>query len=503
MIDQTTRRVLLAAAAALALDPALALAEPVTIRILQVNDWDAFEGDGRKGGFSRLMTVLEQEKAAAPEVLFIHAGDALSPSLLSSFDKGAHMIELLNRLPLDLFVMGNHEFDFGPENVVEQLGKAEFTVLNSNVRTAQGELFPGTVDEKLIEVQGVRLGFFGLTTPDTVQISSPGDTVFEPVLPTARAMVDKLRGDGADLVVAIAHTGWSDDWELFEFSGADLILTGHDHDLRVAYNGKVAMVESASQADYVTAIDLTVDRIKDGDRERLVWRPAFRAIDTATVAPHPAGLEITKAYEDKLSAELDVEIGTTSTPLDSRRATVRGMEAAIGNLIADAIRAAVDADVAITNGGGIRGNTEYPAGARLTRRDIQTELPFGNKTVKLEVTGAVIRKALENGFSKVEEGAGRFPQISGMTVTYDMARPAGARVVSVEIGGTPLDDARTYTLATNDFMARGGDGYTMLAEGKPLIDANAGQFMASQVMDYIDAAGDVAPAPAGRIVRLN
>jgi 2',3'-cyclic-nucleotide 2'-phosphodiesterase (5'-nucleotidase family) len=449
------------------------------------------------------MTVLEQEKAAAPEVLFIHAGDALSPSLLSSFDKGAHMIELLNRLPLDLFVMGNHEFDFGPENAVEQLGKAEFTVLNSNVRTAQGELLPGTVGEKLIEIQGVRLGFFGLTTPDTVQISSPGDTVFEPVLPAAQAMVDKLRGDGADLVVGVVHTGWSDDWELFERSGADLILTGHDHDLRIAYNGKVAMVESGSQADYVTAIELTVDRIKDGDRERLVWRPAFRAIDTATVAPHPAGLEITKAYEDKLSAELDIEIGTTSTPLDSRRATVRGMEAAIGNLIADAIRASVDADVAITNGGGIRGNTEYPPGTRLTRRDIQTELPFGNRTVKLEVTGAVIRRALENGFSMVEEGAGRFPQVSGMAVTYDMARPAGARVVSVEIDGAPLDDARTYTLATNDFMARGGDGYTMLAEGKVLIDANAGQFMASQVMDYIDAAGDVAPAPVGRIVRLN
>lgn len=503
MANLLTRQALRATALALLLTPALALAEPVTIKILQVNDWDAFEGDGKKGGFSRLMTVLEKENAAAPEVLLIHAGDALSPSLLSSFDKGAHMVELLNRLPLDLFVMGNHEFDFGPENTVEQLGKATFPVVNSNVRTAQGELLPGTVGDRMLEIEGVRLGFFGITTPDTVRISSPGDMVFAPVLPTARTMVEKLRGDGADLVVGVVHTGWGDDWELFEFSGADLILTGHDHDLRIAYNGKVAMVESGSQADYVTAIELTVERIKDGDRERLVWRPAFRAIDTATVEPHPAGLEITKVLEDKLSAELDIEIGTTSTPLDSRRATVRGMEAALGNLIADAMRASVDADIAITNGGGIRGNTEYPAGTRLTRRAIQTELPFGNRTVKLEVSGAVVRQALENGFSMVEEGAGRFPQVSGLTVTYDMARPAGARVVAVEIGGEPLDDARTYTLATNDFMARGGDGYGMLAEGKVLIDAKAGQFMASQVMDYIDAAGDVAPAAVGRIVRLN
>lgn len=497
------RRMALAALLGASLSAPPAWAQAVTVKILQINDWDRLEGDGDKGGFSRLLTVLGQENAAAPEVLLVHAGDALSPSLLSGFDQGAHMVELLNRLPLDLFVMGNHEFDFGPENAAEQLGKASFPIVNSNVRTAAGELFPGTASQKMIEIGGIRLGFFGLTTPDTVEISTTGDTVFEPVLPTARAMVESLRGQGADLVAAVVHTGWREDWELYEQSGADLILTGHDHDLRVAYNGKVAMVESGSQADYVTAIELTIERVKDGDREELVWRPAFRAIDTALVEPSAEGRAITKVYEDRLSAELDIEIGTTATPLDSRRPTVRGEEAAIGNLIADAIRASVDADLAITNGGGIRGNKEYPAGTRLTRRDIQTELPFGNRTVKLELTGAVVRQALEHGFSMVEEGAGRFPQVSGMAVVWDMARPAGSRVVSVEIDGRPLDPARTYTLATNDFMARGGDGYGMLAEGRSLIDANAAQFMASQVMDYVDAAGEVAPEPAGRIVRLN
>ena len=127
------------------------------------------------------------------------------------------------------------------------------------------------------------------------------------------------------------------------------------------------------------------------------------------------------------------------------------------------MRAAVDADVAITNGGGIRADREYAAGTKLTRGDILAELPFGNKTVKLELTGAQLREALENGFSQVEEGTGRFPQVSGLAVEVDLSKPAGERVKSVDGRRRPLDDAKTYTLATNDFMARGGDGYSVLS----------------------------------------
>ena len=178
---------------------------------------------------------------------------------------------------------------------------------------------------------------------------------------------------------------------------------------------------------------------------------------------------------------------------------MRGAETAIGNLIADATREQVGADVAITNGGGIRGNTEYPAGTKLTRKDIFVELPFGNKTVKLEVTGEMIRQALENGFSQVENGAGRFPQVSGLTVEADLGQPAGSRVQSVMVGGKPLDKAATYTLATNDYMQGGGDGYTMFKKAKVLVDALNGTLLASVVMDYIAAKKEVNPAVEGRI----
>ncbi len=181
---------------------------------------------------------------------------------------------------------------------------------------------------------------------------------------------------------------------------------------------------------------------------------------------------------------------------------MRGGEAAIGNLIADAMRAAVEADVAITNGGGIRGNKQYPAGTQLLRRDVLTELPFGNKTVLVEITGETLLAALEHGVSQVEEGAGRFPQVSGLTMQADLKKPAGSRVTAVQVDGKPLDRQAKYRLATNDFMLKGGDGYTMLAEGNVILDELDAKLLADDVMTYIAKAGTIAPKVEGRITLL-
>ena len=495
MAQAWTRRLTLATAA-LALMAGSALAEPVTVKILQINDWDLMDGTKDRGGFSRLLSILEAEKANDPNVILLHAGDALSPSLLAGFDHGAHMIDLLNRLPLDAFVMGNHEFDFGPDNAKEQLAKAKFTIVNSNVTDQDGKLFPGTVESKIIEVGGFKIGIFGLTTPETVELATPGWAKFGPVMPTSQAMAQKLRAEGADIVIALAHTPTADDKAMQASRIIDLIVSGHDQDLKVDYDGIASITESYAQADYVTAIELEIDRVKD----EVVWRPRYRVIDSALFEPSAAGREVIKTYEDKLSKELDIPVGKTSVELDSRRAIVRGGEAVIGNVIADATREAVAAEIGITNGGGIRGDKTYPAGTTLLRRDIQTELPFGNKTVKLELTGKQVWAALENGFSQWEKTAGRFPQVSGIVVTADPTKEPGARVVSVTVGGQPLDMAKTYTVATNDFMARGGDGYTMFRNARQLVPDNDGPLMANEVMVYLRRLGTVKAGVDGRIV---
>jgi 2',3'-cyclic-nucleotide 2'-phosphodiesterase (5'-nucleotidase family) len=323
--------------------------------------------------------------------------------------------------------------------------------------------------------------------------------VIKPSLDTGKAKAASLRAAGADIVVAVVHTPLTVDMLLLRAGAADLILSGHDEFLLAFFDGKAALTESGSQGNYAIVTTLAVDKIAADGQTTVKWWPDFRIVDTATVTPDPEIAALVKTYTDKLSAELTTPIGRTATPLDSRRATVRGGEAAIGNLFADAMRDAVGADVAITNGGGIRADREYAAGTELTRGDILAELPFGNRTVKLQVTGAAIRTALENGLSQAGQGAGRFPQVSGLTIEADLNQPPGSRVLALKIGDAALDPAKTYTLATNDFMANGGDGYKVLKEAKQLVSPIDGQIMASQVIGYIEKAGTVAPKVEGRL----
>ena len=308
-----------------------------------------------------------------------------------------------------------------------------------------------------------------------------------------------MRGAGADLVIALAHTDIEEDAALLAQGAVDILLSGDDHLLRVEYDGRILFAESGEQADRVTVIDLDLDEIERRGRQRFVWSPAFRVIDTAHVEADAEVAAAAAVYLDKLSEELDVEIGATATDIDSRRATVRSGEAAIGNLVADAMRMATGADIALTNGGGIRANRQYAPGTRLTRRDILSELPFGNKTVVIELAGRDIVAALENGVSQIEKGSGRFPHLSGLSVVYDPRQPAGSRVVEVAHGGGAIVPDRTYLLATNDFLGRGGDGYEMFTGKKRRVDAKAGTLMANQVIHYIEEKGTVSPKVEGRL----
>lgn len=494
----TMIRRLVAVALAAGLSAGTALAETVDVTFLLINDIYKMSGKTR-GGFARLAAVVKAERAKGGNVLYVHAGDMISPSLMSGFDQGAHIIDLINTAPPDIFVPGNHEFDFGAEIFMKRMGEGKFPVLAANLRGADGKPVPGIEDTKMVTFGGAKIGIVGLTADDSPEKSSPGDLQFSDTVKTGIAQAKALKKAGADLIVVVTHANRTQDRALLASGAFDLILTGHDHDLMLFYDGRTAMAESKEEGEFVTAIDVTID-IQESDRGRRVkWWPNFRVIDTANIDPDPETQAKIDAYEGKLSKELDLTIGKTATALDSRKASVRSGETAIGNLVADAMRSAVGADVAITNGGGIRGNREYEPGTELTRRDILTELPFGNKTLKLEVTGAAILAALENGLSRVEDTSGRFPHISGMTLKADLTAPAGSRIKAVMIGGAALDPAKTYTLATNDFMARGGDGYGMFKDVPRILGALDAKLMANDVMAYIRKMGEVAPKVEGRI----
>ena len=226
----------------------------------------------------------------------------------------------------------------------------------------------------------------------------------------------------------------------------------------------------------------------------------MRFVDTKHIPEDEAIAAKVQSYEEYLSKELDIEIGKTSTELDSRKKIVRTEEAAIVNLIADAMRDGVDADIGIANGGGIRAKKIYAPGTSISRRDMLTEMPFGNVVVKLRLTGAQIWEALENGVSQVENNAGRFPQVSGLSFTFNRKAQAGSRVVTAKIGGQPLNKGRSYTVATNNYAAGGGDGFSVFKKGEVIIDASGATLLASMMMNYIKANGSVSPKVEGRIV---
>ena len=223
-------------------------------------------------------------------------------------------------------------------------------------------------------------------------------------------------------------------------------------------------------------------------------------VDTATVTPDPEVAAIVAGYQQELDRQMNVPLTTTAVALDSRNATVRGREAAIGNLIADAMRERTRADVAIMNGGGIRGGKVYEAGTAITRRDVQAELPFGNHLVTLDVKGGDLRLAIENGLSRLPGAAGRFPQVSGMTIEFDPQQPAGSRVLAIAVGGAPLDPNKIYRVAVNDFMARGGDGYVTFAAVDPLVPLEDTPLLSNEVMIYLrDLGHSVESGVEGRI----
>lgn len=474
-------------------------AETVKLTLLGVGDVYNFEEEDGRGGFARLNAVAKAERAANPNTIYVFDGDMLSPSLQSGFDKGQNTIDFTNLVPFDLAVPGNHEFDFGPENFMEKMKASKYPWAAINITNADGSPIEGLGGVMVKEVGGLKVALIPVAQDTSPEVSSTGSLKFGPTVETGVAAAKKAREDGADIVVGVVQTNMANDRELMASKAFDVILSGDDHSYATAYDGVTAYVETSIDGQYLTPVDLLVEIGDDDGKRTISWTPIFRFIDTATVEPDPESKALADKYLASLDETLNVEIGTAVTALDSRRNMVRTVETTMGNLIADAMRDATGADIAIMNGGGIRGDRTYDAGAKLTRRDMLTELPFGNVTVLTELPGSQVLLALENGVGQVEKGAGRFAQVSGLTFTMDPTAPAGSRVSEVMVGGAALEADKVYKVAVNDYILGGGDGYDALGGGKIVTDGPTSSLVANDVMAYVEKMGTVKPAVEGRI----
>jgi len=475
----------------------------VRVTLLQVNDVYQFApvDQGTRGGLARLLTMKKAIQKESPNTLFLLSGDTISPSVESITYKGAQMIDAWNTAQLDYSTLGNHEFDFGPDVLRQRMQESKFKWLAANVIDKKtGKPFGDTPAYAVREFDGVRVAIFGLTLEETRVTSRPGpDVDFLNPCDTARKLVAEIHATGIKTVVALTHLSMGEDKQVARCSGVDVIIGGHEHTLLESSSGGAPIFKMTADARELGQIDLNISK-DTGAVESIDWKiiPV-----NERVPEDPQFAAVNRKY-GALLKELARVVGRTGVDLDARSAVGRNQETNVGDLIADAFRFSTRSDVGLMNGGSIRADEIIKAGL-LTRRDILSILPFKNKVIKVEVTGATLRQVLEHGVARSAEDAepGRFPQVSGIRFTFDGRRPAGSRIIDLSINGRPLDEKKIYTLATSDYVGiDGGDGYAMLKAARVLIPRERAQFD-SDVLQAVVVKRVVAPKTDGRIKRLD
>lgn len=431
--------------------------------ILHTNDvHGAVNADDTHIGYANYKNVIDKIKKDNKKVLVVDAGDASQGSNFASLNEGADVITVMNMLGLNAFAPGNHEFDYSKESALENHKNSKFKWYASNLfdeKTGETIFSKGEV----IDVDGLKVGIFGLATPETKYKADPRNTEGIAISKTveenskiAQEEADKLRKEGAEVVVMISHVGTDESSDVTtekiakNVKGVDVMIDGHSHTLYKNGN-KAGNSFIASTGDTLKNIGFTTIS-KDGNVKS-------RMITKSEALAYGENAEIQKVIDD-LSKEqekvLGEVLGKTATDLDGERAHVRAGETNLGNLITDAMRKEAKADVVITNGGGIRASIKA---GDVTVGDVFTVLPFGNAMTVIEVTGQDIVDALNHGVKDYPNPAGQFSHVSG--ITFDLVAGKPSKATNVKVDGAPIDLSKTYTLATNDFMAVGGDGYDM------------------------------------------
>ncbi|MEP7304012.1 MAG: 5'-nucleotidase C-terminal domain-containing protein [Acidobacteriota bacterium] len=464
------------------------------LTILQINDvYSTLPIDG-VGGLARVATLKQNIATAGRTPLLILAGDFLSPSVASATFKGAQMVAALNAAGLDLATLGNHEFDFGVDTLIERMRDARWQWVVSNViDTDTGQPIGGASPYVVRTFGALKVGFIGLclTTSEIAQERRTHLRLVDP-LEAAATYLPILQREGVNVIVAITHLAFADDRALAQrFPQIDLIVGGHEHYPITATENRTLISKAGSDAKFVARID--INRQSNGIVERF-----FELIPvTNALADEAKTAEVVKTYEERLGTALSAIVATSRTPLDADTIRLRASETNLGDLFADAMREDGKTDIAIVNSGSIRGDRVYSAGP-LTRRTLVEMHPFGGVICAVQIPGRVVLQALNSGVSKLPGSAGQFPQVSGLTMRVTRSAPVGNRVSDVRIGGQPLDPNKSYSVAITDYMLSGGDDYAMFLNQKVLIGPEAGELMVTALEHFV-AGRELAPAVDGRI----
>ena len=565
-------------------------AENYEVVIGHMNDTHGRVKEGKYDGmgFARVSTVMNEVRAAEENVLFLDAGDTLHGTTFATLSQGESIVKLLNAMELDVLSPGNHDFNYGKERLKELAEMADFDVVSANVVDKKGNHYFNPYVIK--EMEGVRVGIFGLATPETAYKTNPKNVegiTFGSPIEYAEKTVAKLKEEGADLIVAVCHLGIDESTKeqyqsigvVKAVDGIDILVDGHSHtalqngmqvndtmivqtgeydknfglvSIKVTDGNMEVAARLVTKADAMGMVKQSQVVIEEVQKVEVVEKYTIKSGDTLDkiavnydvpmetlveantgiknpnliyvndeimipmekevvnviaqkstevmggIAKDPKIVKLIQEIEAEQQKITEVEIGTTPVVLYGEREMVRRGETNLGNLITDSMLWKTGADIAMTNGGGIRASIQE---GMIKVGDVITVLPFGNYVITKSVTGQDILDALEHGVSDYPATKGAFPHVAGMRVVFDESKPAGSRVVEVTMpSGEQIDPAKEYTLATNDFMAAGGDDYSMFKE-RPQVGNFEG--LDEILKDYIQSEGVTQEAIDGRMKVTN
>ena len=512
--------------AALAVSAGVAAAQDYSLTILHTNDFHArFEpiskydsgcsaednAEGKCfGGSARLVTAIEAARARSDNSILVDGGDQFQGSLFYTYYKGKAAAEMMNKMGYDAMTVGNHEFDDGPEVLRGLVDSVNFPIITSNAITTNEPLLAGAIQSAVvIERGGEKLGLIGLTPVDTAELASPGPNVtFIDPIEAVQQQVDRMAANGINKIIVLSHSGYAVEKAVAAgTTGVDVIVGGHSHSLLSNTDenaegpyptmvGNTAIVSSRSYGKYLGELKVTFDA--EGNIVEAVGEPIL--LD-GTVAEDAATKERITEMAAPLEEIRNRVVAQSGGLLVGDREVCRVEECSLGNLIADAMLARVKdqgIQIGIANSGGIRASIDE---GEVTMGEVMTVLPFQNTLATFQTKGQVIIDALENGVSQVEEAKGRFPQVAGLTFTWDpKVAPNEGRIVEVLVGGEPIDPDATYGVVTNNFVRNGGDGFSMFTTDAMNV-YDFGPDLADVLAEYMAAQGPVMPMLDGRIAK--
>jgi len=465
------------------------------------------------GGTARLITAIKEARERAGNSLLLDGGDQFQGTLYYTYYKGKVAAEMMNKLGYDAMTVGNHEFDDGPEVLRGFMDAVRFPVLMSNADVTREPALRDVIKKSdIITVGGQKIGLIGLTPEDTHDLASPGKNItFGDPVAAVQKEVDKLSAQGVNKIIVLSHSGYEVDKQVAEQTkGVDVIVGGHSNTYlsnssdRAAgpyptMINKTAIVQAYAYGKFLGELSVSFD-----DAGEIITAEGEPIIMDAWVEEDKDVVARLSQLARPLEEIRNKVVASVSQPINGDRKICRVMECEMGNLVAEAMLDAVaeqGVSIALANSGGLRASIDA---GDVTMGEVLTVLPFQNTLSTFRVSGQTVIDALENGVSQIEEVKGRFPQVAGLTFTFDASvAPNEGRIRSVMVkkegSWQAIDPAASYYLVSNNYVRGGGDGYRMFGSASDIYDF--GPDLADVVAAYLAARPGYAPFTDGRIVQ--